>query len=268
MPAKDAFSMPNALKLGFGPFNAPGKGVFVVFCDDNLKFGPATRKALGAVADIVGRAAKTERFTGKKSSTLDLVMPAGLKATRLVVIGAGKVGELTPKDFIRLGGLAIGRLPNSAADGTIFAELPGGAMRAEQAADLAQGARLRAYAFDRYKTKRKEDEKPPAIRNVTIAVGDITAVRKADAPRIAISDGVVLARDLVNEPANVLYPEEFARRVGVLKKLRVAVEVLDVRAMKKLGMNALLGVGQGSKRESRVVVMRWNGGRAGEPPVA
>jgi leucyl aminopeptidase len=260
--------MPNALKLGFGSFAAPGKGVLVVFCDNNLKFGPATRKALGEVADVVARAAKSERFIGKKSSTLDLVVPTGLKAARLVVIGVGKVAELAPKDFIRLGGLAIGRLPNSAADASIFAELPGGAMRADQAADLAQGVRLRAYAFDRYKTKRKEDEKPPAVRNVTIAVGDVAAVRKADAPRIAISDGVLLARDLVNEPANVLYPEEFARRVGLLKKLRVAVEVLDVGAMKKLGMNALLGVGQGSKRESRVVVMRWNGGRAGEAPAA
>ena len=179
--------MPNVLKLGFGPFTAPARGVFVVFCDEGLKFGPATRRALGGVADIVARAARSERFTGKKSSTLDLVMPAGLKAARLVVIGVGKVAELTPKDFVRLGGLAIGRLPNSTADASIFAELPGGAMRAEQAADLAQGARLRSYAFDRYKTKRKEDEKPPAVRNVTVAVGDIAAVRKADAPRVAIS---------------------------------------------------------------------------------
>ncbi len=77
-----------------------------------------------------------------------------------------------------------------------------------------------------------------------------------------------MARDLVNEPANVLYPEEFARRTAVLKKSGVMVEVLDLKAMKKLGMNALLGVGQGSTRESRVVVMRWNGGRAGDAPVA
>src|SRR5262245_16594400 len=188
--------MPNALKLGFGPFAAPGRGALVVFCDDNLKFGPATRKALGGVADIVARAAKSERFTGKKSSSLDLIMPAGLKAARLVVIGVGKVAELSPKDFIRLGGLALGRLPNSAADASIFAELPGGSMRADQAADLAQGVRLRAYAFDRYKTKRKDDEKPPAARNVTIAVSDSAAVRKAETSRVAISDGVVLARDL------------------------------------------------------------------------
>ena len=260
--------MPNVLKLGFGPFTAPARGAFVVFCDDGLRFGPATRKVLGGVTEMVASAARSEGFKGKKSSTLDLVMPAGLKASRLVVIGVGKVADLSPKDFIRLGGLAVGRLPNSTADASIFAELPGGAMRAEQAADLAQGVRLRAYAFDRYKTKRKEDEKPPDVRNVTIAVGDIAAVRKADAPRTAISDGVVLARDLVNEPANVLHPEEFARRAGALKKLRVAVEVLDARAMKKLGMNALLGVGQGSARESRVVVMRWNGGRAGEAPAA
>ena len=81
--------------------------------------------------------------------------------------------------------------------------------------------------------------RPPKTRNVTIAVGDVAAVRKAYDPRSAITDGVLLARDLVNEPANVLYPEEFARRTLALKKLRVAVEVLDVRAMKKLGMNAL-----------------------------
>ena len=141
-------------------------------------------------------------------------------------------------------------------------------MRADQAADLAQGVRLRGYEFDRYKTKRKDDDKPPAVRNVTVAVGDVGAARKAYERRAAVSDGVILARDLVNEPANVLYPEEFARRAKKLKKLRVAVEVLDAKAMKKLGMNALLGVAQGSRREGRVVVMRWNGGKAGQTPVA
>jgi leucyl aminopeptidase len=66
----------------------------------------------------------------------------------------------------------------------------------------------------------------------------------------------------------VLYPEEFARRAGGLKKLGVAVDVLDVKEMKKLGMNALLGVGQGSEHESRTVIMRWNGGKRGAAPLA
>jgi leucyl aminopeptidase len=83
-----------------------------------------------------------------------------------------------------------------------------------------------------------------------------------------VADGVICARDLVNEPANVLFPEEFARRVGNLKRIGLAVEVLDVREMKKLGMNALLGVGQGSAHESRVVIMRWNGGKRSAQPVA
>jgi len=260
--------MTDALKLGFGPFAAPAKGVLIVFCDDGLKFGPATRKALGSTAELVARAAKAERFTGKNNSALELVVPAGLQAARLMVLGAGKTSELKPKDFLKLGGLAMGKLPSSASDATVFAELPGGPMKSEQSADLAQGVRLRGYAFDRYKTKRKDDEKPPSTRHVTVAVGDVAATRKAYESRAAISEGVLLARDLVNEPANVLYPEEFARRANALKKLRVAVEVLDIKAMKKLGMNALLGVGQGSERQSRVVVMRWNGGKAGEAPVA
>ncbi|HKA77594.1 MAG TPA: M17 family peptidase N-terminal domain-containing protein, partial [Pseudolabrys sp.] len=260
--------MTDALKLGFGPFAAPAKGVLIVFCDDGLKFGPATRKALGSTAELVARAAKAERFTGKNNSALELVVPAGLQAARLVVLGAGKTSELKPKDFLKLGGLAMGKLPSSASDATVFAELPGGPMKSEQSADLAQGVRLRAYAFDRYKTKRKDDEKPPSTRHVTVAVGDVAATRKAYESRAAISEGVLLARDLVNEPANVLHPEEFARRSNALKKLRVAVEVLDIKAMKKLGMNALLGVGQGSRKDSRVVIMRWNGGKKNDAPVA
>ena len=260
--------MADAPKLVFGPFAAPSRGILVVFCDDGLKFGPATLKLLGPTADLVQRAAKTERFTGKTGSSLDLIHPEGLKVARLAVVGLGKTADIAPRTFIKLGGAAMGKVPTAAAEATIVAELPGGAMDAEQAADLAQGARLRAYVFDRYKTKRKDEDKAPAKRTVTIAVGDAAAVRRAYATREAINGGVLMARDLVNEPANVLYPEEFARRVTALKKDGIDVEVLDIKAMKKLGMNALLGVGQGSARESRVVVMRWKGGKKGEAPVA
>ncbi len=162
----------------------------------------------------------------------------------------------------------MGRIPAAEPTATIIADLPGGALKPERVADLALGVRLRAYAFDRYKTKRKEGEEKAAEVKVTIAVAGVGAVEKAYRSRDAVADGVVLARDLVNEPANVLFPEEFARRAGDLKKLGVEVEVLDVAAMKKLGMNALLGVGQGSAHESRIVIMRWNGGKRGAAPVA
>lgn len=260
--------MTDAPKIGFAPFAAPAKGALVVFCDDALTFGPQTRKALAPSGDLVARAAKAERFTGKSGSSLTLPVPAGLKVTRLVVIGTGKPAKLTPQDFLKLGGTALSKVPVAEAQATVFAETAAGAMTAQQAADLATGARLRAYAFDRYKTKKKDDDKRPAGATLTVAVSDVAAANKALAPNAAIAEGVVIARDLVNEPANVLYPEEFARRASKLRKVGVDVDVLDVKQMRKLGMNALLGVGQGSVRDSRLVVMRWNGGKKGEKPVA
>ena len=251
--------MAEANKLAFAPFAAPRKGVLVLFCDEGLKFGPASRKALAPTRDLVTRAAAAERFTGKNGATLDMAMPAGLDAARLVVLGLGKTADLKPRDFVRFGGVAMGKVPVSAAEATIFAELPSASMKPDQAADLALGATLRTYSFDRYKTKRKEGEDKPRSTKITICVADTGATRKAWDRREAVAEGVIMARDLINEPPNVLYPEEFARRAGALKKIGVAVDVLDERAMKKLGMNALLGVGQGSARDSQVVIMRWNG---------
>jgi leucyl aminopeptidase len=258
--------MPEAVKLGFAPFAAPGRGVLVVFADDELRLGPATRTILEPTGDLVSRAAGTEQFTGKNGSSLDIIAPAGLKASRLVVIGAGKAAD--KPDLIKLGGSVMGKIPASATEATVLLEAGSGPLRPEQAADVALGMRLRAYAFDRYKTRRKEDEDPAQRARLTLGVGNVPGVRKAWADREAVAAGVELARDLVNEPPNVLFPVEFARRTTDLKEVGVTVEVLDEKAMKKLGMNALLGVGHGSERESRVAVMRWDGGKSGAPPVA
>jgi leucyl aminopeptidase len=255
-----------ALKLGFAAFAAPAKGVLLMFCDSGLKLGPASRRALAESGDLFQRAAAADGFTGKSGSSLDIVAPAGLRAARLVIVGVGKGTDMSSQDFVKLGGTAMGKLPSRGADATIFAELPQGAMRPEQAADLAQGAVLRAYNFDRYKTKKKDEDQPVA-RTVTIGVSNPAAVRKPWVEREAVGQGVVIARDLVNEPPNVLYPEEFARRASQLKKQGCAIDVLDESAMKKLGMKALLGVNQGSARKPRVVVMRWNGGKRDAAPV-
>ena len=260
--------MAEALKLGFQGFSTPPKGVLIVLCEEGLKLGPATRKMLGATGDLLQRAASADRFSGKSGSALDIVAPASLPVARLIVMGIGKGGKFKTQDFVKLGGAAMGRVPSSAAAATIVAETATGAIKPEQVAEIAVGATLRAYRFDRYKTKRKEGEEPPAVTNLTIAVANPAAASKAWATREGLSEGVLLARDLINEPANVLYPAEFARRATALKKLGVAVEMLDVAAMKKLGMGSLLAVGQGSMHDSRVVIMRWNGGKKGAEPVA
>ena len=260
--------MPDVVKVGFVPFTAVAQGVLVVFCDDTLQLGPATAKVLGSTADVVNRAAAAHRFKGKSGSILDILAPEGIKATRLLVIGAGKLSEIKDKDFLKFGGAAAGKIRGDDSV-TIIAELPTGAMKPDEVAAVASGVRLRAYTFDRYKTKKKEGSDDERLNaEVSIAVEDVSAARKAFVPNSHIVDGVILARELVNEPPNVLFPVEFARRASQLRKLGVDIDVLDVKAMTKLGMGALLGVSQGSTQPGRTVIMRWNGGRRSEQPVA
>ncbi len=259
--------MSDAVKVGFVPFSSAARGILVVFCDDTLKFGTATSKALGAAAGMIKRTAAANRFEGKSGSTLDFLAPEGV-ASRLIVVGAGKLSAIKDNDFLKLGGTAAGKLRPGSEAVTILAELPNGAMKPGQAAAIAAGVRLRAYKFDRYKTKKKDGEDAALNAEISIAVSDVAAVKKAFASADHIVDGVIIARELVNEPPNVLYPVEFARRASALSKLGVDVDVLNVKAMKKLGMGALLGVGQGSTQPSRTVIMRWNGGKKGEQPVA
>ncbi len=260
--------MPDAVKVGFVPFSSAPRGILVVFCDDALKFGTATGKTLGAAAGMIRRAAAANQFKGKSGSTLDFLAPEGVRASRLIVVGAGKPSDIKDNDFLKFGGAAAGKLHRGREPVTIMAELPTGAMKPDQIAAVASGVRLRAYRFDRYKTKKKDGEDAALDAEISFAVSNVDAAKKAFASDDHIVDGVILARELVNEPPNVLFPVEFARRASQLRKLGVDVEVLDVKAMKKLGMGALLGVGQGSTQPSRTVIMRWNGGRKGEQPVA
>jgi leucyl aminopeptidase len=258
--------MTDAVKVGFVPFSGAPSGILVVFCDEGLEFGPATRKALGSAKALVKGAAETNQFKGKNGAILDILAPQGLK--RLLVVGTGKSAELKVYDFLKLGGALAGKLTAKNEAVTIIAELPKGPMNADQAAALASGIRLRAYKFDRYKTKKKDGEETALRSSISVAVDDPAAARKAFVPNAHVVDGVITARDLVNEPPNVLFPVEFARRAGQLRKLGVSVDVLDVPAMKKLGMGALLGVAQGSAHPGRTVIMRWNGGKRGDQPVA
>src|ERR1700722_10786841 len=260
--------MTEAVKVGFVPFSTAPRGILVVFCDDTLKLGAATRKVLGTAADLVKPAAAPSHFKGKSGSTLDILAPGGLKVSRLIVVGTGKLSDFKDKDFLKFGGVAAGKLRAGNDTATIVAELPDGAMKPDQAAAVASGVRLRAYKFDRYKTKKKDNEDAALRADISLAVDDVAAARKAFAPDSHIVDGVITARDLVNEPPNVLFPVEFARRAAQLRKLGVDVEILDVKAMTKLGMGALLGVAQGSTQPARTVIMRWNGGKRGEQPVA
>src|ERR1700750_2900507 len=118
--------MSDAVKVGFVPLSAAASGVLVVFCDDELKLGPAPRKALGPAVDLVKRAATATPFKGKNGSTLDLLEPEGIEIHRLLVIGTGKSAELKEGDFLRLGGVLAGKLNAASTEVTVMADMSGG----------------------------------------------------------------------------------------------------------------------------------------------
>ena len=259
--------MSQRLKLEIKAMNAIAGEDLVVLVSDKLIPAPAAEEWLGEGGrSLIARAAAAERFKGKALSGLTILAPEGAGYERLILVGVGPEGERDKLDFALLGGAIAGRLGHGrSAD--IIAALPGGEFSATEIAEIGLGLRLRCYAFNQYKTKSRDAEQGEA-KTAILRVADSSAVKKALKAREAIAGGVELARDLVNEPPNVLYPEEFAERAARLEKLGVEVEILDEKQLKKIGMRALLGVGQGSRRESRVVVMRWNGAGKGEQPVA
>ena len=203
----------------------------------------------------LGAAAAASRFTGAKGQTLDVLGPAGTEAARLVVVGAGKADAF---DAIGAEHAAASAYHAVKASGLATLRVELGEASADQAAHAALGVRLASYRFDKYRTKEPA-EKKPSIAKTQIATKDVDAALAAFAPLAALADAVAFTRDLVSEPANVLYPAEFARRVKALETLGLEVEILGEPEMHKLGMGSLLGVGQGSVRESQLAIMRWNG---------
>jgi leucyl aminopeptidase len=210
----------------------------------------------GAALDgSLAQAAAASRFTGAKGQTLDILAPAGLDAPRLVLVGLGKPEALDGVGVEHAAASAYNAVKASGLT-TLRLELPDGAVAF--APQAALGVRLGSYRFDKYRTKEPAEKKPSVVMTQVVAA-DADAALTAFAPLAALADAVSFTRDLVSEPPNVLYPVEFARRVKALETLGLEVEILGEPEMMKLGMGSLLGVGQGSIRESQLAVMRWNG---------
>jgi leucyl aminopeptidase len=255
-------------------FTAPASkvqaGSWVVAASEGKAFTQAAVKADKASAGALTRALKFSRFAGKSGEFLEVLAPTGLGASRLLLVGLGKPGALDEKGLEVIGAQIVARLENAGeVSATFEIEVPKGARikGGQAAAYLAFGARLRGYSFEKYRT-RNLDEHKRHLGTLKLATADPGAARRAYQGLEAVANGITLARDLVNEPPNVLYPAEFARRAKALTKLGVKVEVLGEAEMKKQGFGALLGVGQGSARESQLVVMQWNGARKKGDPIA
>ena len=260
--------MADRVEINFTKLAAPDSGAAVVLTDQSLKLGRRSAALDEAAGGRFSRAAAAAKFKGAALKSMQLLAPAGSDLDKIVFLGLGDPSKLTPQDWLKLGG-TIAAIAGGATAVTVLLERPDGqAVSAQEAADVALGIKLRTYSFDKYKTKKKDDEETPKARNFTIATANPTAAERAWVAASAVADGVAFARDLVNEPANALGPVEFAEQLKGLSKLGVDVKVLGEAEIRRAKMGALLGVSQGSERPPRVVLMHWWGGREKEKPVA
>ncbi len=260
------------MRISFANISTSRRGVLVVTAtaDGGLsRTGTAVDESMdGAIRKAMG----SGRFSGKKGQVLEFPAPAGLKGSRLLVVGLGKAADVAAPAMEAAGSAVAGRLATSGETEVAVAVDPVEGSKidaAEAAARLAYGAKLGGYRFDRYRTKL-EDDKKPSLKSVVVMSRDAAGARKAYAPLDSVAGGVFMTRDLVSEPANVKYAETIAGDARGLRTLGVKVEAIGERRMQQMGMGALLGVNQGSGREAKLLVMRWDGAprRAGQRPVA
>jgi len=222
--------------------------------------------SLGGDRTSVEAALNRQRFDGDSGSAAELYVPAESGVRRLLVVGTGDGND--PDDAAeKLGGAISGRLLTSGEKHAVL-DISGLNYDADAAARIALAAALRAWRYDRYRTRLKDKQKP-TLERLTIVGAPADAASMWEKRWQPVYEGVCFTRELVTEPANVIYPETFVERVrAAVSGTGLEIETLDGEAMRNLGMGALLGVAQGSVRDPRLLILRWNGGTKGEAPVA
>jgi len=218
----------------------------------------AARRANRLCKGAVKRLVESARFEKAKSGeVITLAWPAGMAAEALDILVLSKKADVV--EARRAGAALTAR----AASAPVLLALGSAHARA---AVLVQGMALRSYAFDAHKTT--EDDSDKAGGDITVMSPRPEALEAEAAPLLAVAEGVLMTRDLVNEPANILTTTEFADRLSEMRDLGLEVEVLEEAELEQLGMRTLLSVGQGSATPTKVVVMQWNGGAKDEAPLA
>ncbi len=200
-------------------------------------------------------------FSGKASQAFLVSVNEKL----IAIVGAGSEKKLDEIALNKVGSKVVALL-NSAKikSGTVFFDSKD---NNADGAKIAFGAALQSYRFNKYFVDKKKN-KEFHLQSLSVAVKEVAKAEKEFAPLKILADNIFFVRDLVSEPSNVLNPESYAALCKDLKKEGLEVEIFNEAAMKKLGMNSLLGVGQGSEKESHMVILRWNGGKKGEAPLA
>ena len=249
------------LDIAFAKPALPASGALVLLIHENDKPSGIWQQADEATGGAIARALEVAEFKGGKGKTCIILAP-GAGLSRVLAVGLGKEDDVKQTVLEDAGGAIASALGRETA-----VSVAADALKPGQAAEVALGAVLRGYRFDRYRTKEKAEDKPK-LTGLTFLTDHPNRAKSAYEPLKGVASGVFLTRDLVSEPPNVLTPAEMATRCEKLTEYGLTVEVLGPDEMGKLGFGALLGVAQGSVNEARMVVMHWNGGKkAGEKPV-
>jgi leucyl aminopeptidase len=248
------------MKFTFSDLSLPQAGSIAlpVLADRTLtKMGADLDAKTGG---ILTRAMAANKFSGKADETVTIVAPGGVDLNHILLVGLGKPDQITDVTVQDAGGAIVAALGKNAAEVAVLVDdLPGSALAPSQiAAEIAFGALLRSYRFDKYRTKEKPEAKP-ALQTISVLTSDSAGAEKIFEQREAVASGIFLTRDVVSEPANIIYPRTFAERCRELSGLGIEVQVLDQDQMAKLGMGAILGVAQGSVQEPYLVVMKYDG---------
>jgi leucyl aminopeptidase len=222
-------------------------------------------QVLSGLDEALVEGAAASRFNGRAGQLFESFAGAGGKVRRIALVGLGETGSADRRHHCERAGAAIMAKYLVSGETALVLDLAGAGLSADDAAALLLGLRLRAWRHDTYRTRLAADKRP-----------SLAAVHVANAPdgteaawarEEAVARGVEFTRRLVTEPANIIYPATFvAACEEAFAGTGVEITVLGEPEMEALGMGALLGVGKGSERESRLLAIRWNGGTAGEAP--
>jgi leucyl aminopeptidase len=221
--------------------------------------------------DLISQAALSRNFEGKVSQFASMCISSHSKMKNIILLGLGKYSDFTSLSAAKLGGKIVSTLKciKLKESSVILEHRVTNENEAEIYANLAYGAHLRNYSFNKYKSEEKLKGKITlkSIEFITNLNKDAEELYTKDLKPVA--EAAYFTRDLVSEPANILYPESFVQKTKEdFANLNIKIEALGEKEMHKLGMHALLGVGQGSKKESQLLVMQYNGGAKDEAPLA
>lgn len=221
--------------------------------------------ALAGLDQALIEGAAASRFSGKAGQLFEGFATMGGSVRRVALAGAGEAGAAERRRNCESAGAALAAKYLTAGESAMVLDLGAAGLAAEEAAAVLLGLRLRAWRHDAYRTRLKPEQRP-SLEQVHV-IGAPAGTDEAWAREAALARGVAFTRQLVTEPANRLYPATFvAACEEAFAGTGVELTVLGEAEMQALGMGALLGVGQGSARESKLLAIRWNGGREGEKP--